>query len=202
MGYNFSNAFKHLKSDKVMAFLIEEFSDKITFDDRFDSNYPKAIANLIIEQQVSFKAAIAIKKRFDKLIKNISNQEVLDLDSNKLKLIGLSSRKCEYIKNVYSYFKSSNFDFEKHTDKEIIEELTKIKGIGSWTAKMFLMFILFRENVFSSKDLAIINSIKKNYKYNEVDGDVLNELTSKWSPYKTIACLLLWKSIEEKNFYQ
>ena len=83
MGYNFSNAFKHLKSDEVMAFLIKEFSDKITFDDRFDSNYPKAIANLIIEQQVSFKAAIAIKKRFDKLIKNISNQEILDLDSNR-----------------------------------------------------------------------------------------------------------------------
>ena len=75
MGYDFSNAFGHLKSDKVMAFLIKKFGHKITFDDRYDSNYSKAIANLIIEQQVSFKAAIAIKKRFNKLIKNISNQE-------------------------------------------------------------------------------------------------------------------------------
>ena len=201
MGYDFSNAFGHLKSDKVMDFLIRKFGHKITFDDRYDSNYSKAIANLIIEQQVSFKAAIAINKRFNKLIKNISNQELLDLDLNKLKLIGISSRKCEYIKNIYEYFKSSNFDFEKHNNTEIINELTKIKGIGSWTAKMFLMFVLFRENVFSSKDLAIINSIKQNYKYKEVDGIILDELTTKWSPYNTVACLLLWKSIEEKIFY-
>ena len=201
MGYDFSNAFGHLKSDKVMAFLIKKFGHKITFDDRYDSNYSKAIANLIIEQQVSFNAANAIKKRFNKLIKNISNQELLDLDLNKLKLIGISSRKCEYIKNVYAYFKSSNFDFEIHNNKEIIDELTKIKGIGSWTAKMFLMFVLFRENVFSSKDLAIINSIKQNYKFKEVDGIILDKLTTKWSPYNTIASLLLWKSIEEKIFY-
>ena len=63
------------------------------------------------------------------------------------------------------------------------------------------MFVLFRENVFSSKDLAIINSIKQNYKYKEVDGIILDELTTKWSPYNTVACLLLWKSIEEKIFY-
>ena len=79
MGYDFSNAFGHLKSDKVMAFLIKKFGHKITFDDRYDSNYSKAIANLIIEQQVSFKAAIAIKKRFNKLIKNISNHQILIL---------------------------------------------------------------------------------------------------------------------------
>ena len=89
----------------------------------------------------------------------------------------------------------------KTYEKYMREELTKIKGIGSWTAKMFRMFVLFRENVFSSKDLAIINSIKQNYKFKEVDGVILDKLTTKWSPYNTIASLLLWKSIEEKIFY-
>ena len=201
MEYNFSKSFNHLKSDKVMAFLIDKFGDKISLNDRYDLDYAKAISNLIIEQQISFKAAFAIKKRFNKLVKNFSKQELLDIDLNKLRSIGLSLKKSEYIKNVYTYFKDSDFDFEKHTDKEIINELIKIKGVGTWTAKMFLIFVMLRKDIFSEKDLALNNSIKQNYNFEKDDKIMLNKLTKKWTPYKTIASLLLWKSIEEKIFY-
>ena len=201
MNQNFSKAFDHLKSDKVMAFLIKNFGEKISLNDRYNSNYAKAISYLIIEQQVSFKAAFAIKKRFNKLIKNFSNQKVLNISLAELQSIGISYKKAEYIKNVYSYFKESNFDFKKHGDDQIVKELIKIKGVGTWTAKMFLIFVLFKEDVFSEKDLALVNSIKQNYYFDKVDENKLNKLTKKWTPYKTTASLLLWKSIEEKKFY-
>ena len=69
--------------------------------------------------------------------------------------------KVNYIKNVYRYFQNNKIDFKKFKDNEVINMLTEIKGVGSWTAEMFLIFILFREDIFSKKDLALLNSIKK-----------------------------------------
>jgi len=80
--------------------------------------------------------------------------------------------------------------------------LTKIKGIGKWTTEMFLIFILFRKNIFSNGDLALINSIKVNYNINNLSNKKLDTLKKSWSPHKTTASLLLWKSIEEKIFFQ
>ena len=114
-----------------------------------------AISDLIIEQQISFKAAITIKKKFNVLLTKSDN--LLDIPDEKIRLIGISSRKVEYIKNVYKFFESNEFDFQKLTDEETIKILCEIKGIGSWTAEMFLIFILFRQDIFSKKDLALIN---------------------------------------------
>ena len=86
-------------------------------------------------------------------------------------------------------------------DKILREELIKIKGVGLWTAEMFLIFILFKINIFSKGDLALINSVKKNYQIENLDDFKLERITQKWEPYKSIASLLLWKSIEEKVFY-
>ena len=88
------------------------------------------------------------------------------------------------------------------TDEETIKILCKIKGIGSWTAEMFLIFILFRQDIFSKKDLALINSIKINYGIKDLSNKKLDKLILSWKPYNTIASLLLWKSIEEKYFYR
>ena len=92
-------------------------------------------------------------------------------------------------------------DFEYMTDEEVIDYLTSVKGVGEWTAQMFLIFNLFRENVFSPKDLALINSIKKNYSISLLDKIELEKLINQWSPYNTIACLLLWESIENQVFF-
>jgi len=196
---NYSNAFKGLEKDKVMKFLIEKFGDQIDINDRYNNNYSKAVADLIIEQQISFKAAISIKKKFNDLISNSKN--ILEISDEELKSIGISSRKVEYIKNVYSFFYQKEIDFNSLTDKDIIDTLCEIKGVGSWTAQMFLIFILFREDVFSKKDLALINSIKINYNISMLSDKKLDELIKSWKPFNSIASLLLWKSIEEKQFY-
>ena len=198
---NFGEAFNHLKSDKVMSFLIQKFGKEITLYDRYEDNYAKAISLLIIEQQVSFKAAITIKKRFIKLIDKKNNKEILGIDDKKLQSIGISNRKVSYIKNTYQYFEENKIEFEKLNDNEIIKELIKIKGVGLWTSEMFLIFILFKINIFSKGDLALINSVKKNYQIENLDDLKLERITQKWEPYKSIASLLLWKSIEEKVFY-
>ena len=196
---NYSNAFMVLRKDKVMAFLIKKFGDQIDIKDRYDNNFSKAIADLIIEQQISFKAAISIKKKFNQLVSNTKN--VLEVSDENLRSIGISSRKVEYIKNVYKFFYNKKIDFNTLSDKDIIKTLCEIKGVGSWTSQMFLIFILFREDVFSKKDLALINSIKINYNITELSDKKLDKLILSWKPFNSIASLLLWKSIEEKEFY-
>ena len=196
----FEEPFKHLKKDPIMKTLIEKLGDKITLYDRKNKDLAKAISHLIIEQQVSFKAAITIKKRFEILIDSLSYRDILLIKDEKLKSIGISFRKVEYIKNVYTYFLNTNFDFYSESTNSVVKELTKIKGIGKWTAEMFLIFILFKINIFSKGDLALINSIKINYSIPNLKETTLDEIIKKWSPFKTVASLLLWKSIEDKIF--
>ena len=201
MEKEFKESFEHLKKDPIMESLINKLGHKITLYDRQDNDLAKAISQLIIEQQVSFKAAITIKKRFETLIVGLSHQKIILIKNDKLKSIGISYRKVEYIKNVYDYFLNTNFDFYSESTDSVMKELIKIKGIGKWTVEMFLIFILFNKDIFSKGDLALINSIKINYKISDLSDDLLDQITIKWSPYRTIASLLLWKSIEEKIFF-
>ena len=199
---SFKKAFKHLEKDEIMKFLIKNFGDKIDITDRYNENYARAISDLIIEQQISFKVAKTIKKKFKILIQDLTESQIINLENSKIKSLGLSGRKVDYIKNVYTFFREQEINFETLKDDEIIKILCKIKGVGSWTAEMFLIFILFRKNIFSIKDIALINSIKKNYKIINLDSQKLNDLIRSWEPYNTAASLLLWKSIEEKTFYK
>ena len=195
-------AYDHLTKDKVMSFLIDKFRDKIDWGNRYNSNYPLAISNLIIEQQISFKAAITVKKRFAKIVDKKSQSEIMNMSNTDLQSIGISFRKAEYIKNVFSFFKNKTIDFDKMSDKEVIDFLVAIKGVGEWTAQMFLIFNLFRQDIFSPKDLALINSIKKNYLMESVGKVEIEKLTKKWAPYNSIACLLLWESVENQIFFK
>ena len=195
-------AYDHLTKDEVMSFLIDKFRDKIDWGNRYNSNFPLAIANLIIEQQISFKAAITIKKRFAKIVDKKSQSEIMNMSNTDLQSIGISFRKAEYIKNVFRFFKNKTIDFDKMSDKEVIDCLVAIKGVGEWTAQMFLIFNLFRQDIFSPKDLALINSIKKNYLMESVGKVEIEKLTKKWAPYNSIACLLLWESVENQIFFK
>ena len=194
-------AYKHLSNDEVMFFLIDIFREKIDWSNRFNPNHSLSIANLIIEQQISFKAAITVKRRFAQLINGKSDNEIINMSNSKLQSIGISYRKAEYIKNVFNFFKSKTVDFEKMSNVEVINYLTSIKGVGEWTAQMFMIFNLFRQDIFSPKDLALINSIKKNYSLDVVGSTEIEELTEIWSPYNSIACLILWESVENQIFY-
>ena len=194
-------AYKHLSNDKIMHFLIDKFQDKIDWGNRYSSNFALSIANLIIEQQISFKAAITVKKRFSKLTGGKTSEEIIKMTNQELQSIGISYRKADYIKNVFNFFSTNYADLESMTDKDVIDNLCSIKGVGEWTAQMFLIFNLFRNDIFSPKDLALINSIKKNYSIEKVGKSEIQKLTEKWSPYNSIACLLLWESIENQVFF-
>jgi len=197
----YTKAFKHLKKDPVMNFLIEKYHDKISLDSYRSKNYALSLSNFIIDQQISFKAAITIKKRFAVVIQNLSYVEILNLDNDKIQSIGISFRKVEYIKNVFSFFIENEKRFIELDAEKMKKELISIKGIGKWTIEMFLMFELGKPDIFSKGDIALINSVKKNYKMNDLDNKKLDNLIKSWSPYNSTASLLLWKSIEEKLFF-
>ena len=185
-----------------MCYLIKNLASKLDWLNRYSDDYAFSISNLIIEQQISFKAAITIKKRFQHLVKNLDYNQILNLENDKIQKIGLSYRKVEYIKNTYEFFLKNSIKFDDLSNEEIIRELTKIKGIGEWTVQMFLIFNFFRQDIFSKKDLALLNSIKKNYFIKDLTPKKLNYLISKWKPYNTIASLLLWESVERGIFFK
>ncbi len=194
-------AYNYLSKDPCLDHLINKFSSSIDIFERFNENYPLALAYLIIEQQVSFKAAITIKNRFINKVRDLTNDEIIQLNDKELQSVGISFRKAAYIKNVFKYFKENSFDFLSASNQEVIDELIKIKGIGLWSSEMFLMFVLMRIDIFSKGDLALMNSVKINYRIDIKDDNKINSLTESWSPYKSVASLLLWKSIEEKYFF-
>ena len=192
--------FAYLSQDPVMSFFIKNFGNQIDPLDRHNNNYAIALCNLIIEQQISFKAAITIKKKFNDLTKELSNRDILKLDNKKIQSIGISFRKVEYIKNIISFFENEKPNFLESEDNEISKKLCSIKGIGPWTAEMFLLFVFHRPDIFSFGDIALINSIRVNYNLN--NNDEIKMLTLKWKPYRSVASLLLWKSIENQVYYK
>ena len=192
-------AFEYLKKDEIMSFFISKFGNEIDVNERNNSNHAIALCNLIIEQQISFKAAITIKKKFHDLISNKSNKQILELENSTIQKIGVSFKKVEYMKNVLSFFTENHLDLDSLDQNQIEKKLIKIKGIGKWTIEMFLMFVVLKPDIFSFGDLALINSIKKNYGIS--DKNEISKLTLSWSPYRTVASLLLWFSIEKNIFY-
>jgi DNA-3-methyladenine glycosylase II len=118
--------------------------------------------------------------------------KLLTLPDSTLREIGISNSKVVYLKSLADHFANKKTDFKKLsllTDEEVIAELTKIKGIGRWTAEMFCMFTLARPDIFSFGDQGLKNALKKYYKI------APNPLI--WSPYRTYACLILWRSLDQ-----
>ena len=198
---DFSQALKSLSKDPVMAYLAEQFGHEITLSDRYETDHAKALALLVVEQQVSFKAAQTIKARFLTLIDGLDHSQILALDHDLVQGVGLSNRKVEYIKNIYAHFSEKPRDYGSKTAVEIYHSLIDIKGVGRWTIEMFLIFVMGAPDIFSKGDLALINSIKKNYAMDPLSDQDLDRLIERWRPFNTAASLLLWCSIEQKNFY-
>ncbi len=175
--------------------LIKPFQLEIS-DDPFSD-----LIESIINQQLSEKAGATIYSRFQTLFKNnkINARTILKLPDKKIRAVGPSWSKVSYIKNV-ALASQNGLDFNNlktFPDSVIIEELTKIKGIGPWTAEMFLMFTLGRQDVFSFGDLGLRKAIKKLYHLRrEPSEKKLLQITKKWSPYRTYAARILWRSLE------
>ncbi len=156
----------------------------------------------IISQQLSGKAADTIFGRFKKLFTNkqITPSKLLKIPDEKIRSAGISYSKIKYIKGIAQEIVDGGLDLDKlesMNDEEVINELVKFKGVGAWTAEMFLMFALGRPDVFSAGDLGLQNAIVKLYKLDgKPDKDKLLEVSSKWSPHRTIASRILWRSLE------
>ena len=188
----------HLQKDKKLAKTIGEEVHEL----KLHPNIPVRIMASIISQQLSTKVAKVIFKRFLELYKGKEPkpQQVLDTPFNALRGIGLSNAKVSYVQNVASFCIEHKITDKKllaMRNEEIIDLLVQIKGVGKWSVEMLLMFTLGREDVFAVDDLGIQQAMTKLYKLDAADKKGMKEkmlkLSAKWSPYRTYACLHLWK---------
>lgn len=175
------------------------------------SDYFKTLVEAIVSQQLSIKAADTIFARFMALAASTSPgrrrkfptpQEVLAIPAAKMRRCGLSKMKVSFIKDLARKILDGTVDFKKigsWSDEEVIAHLVKVKGIGRWTAEMFLIFSLGREDVFAYDDLGLKNAIRNIYKLKEHPTRAQAEkLAAKWSPYRSLASRYLWASLENK----
>mgnify|MGYP002633763832 FL=1 len=167
------------------------------------SNPFEALVEAIITQQISDSAGKVISFKFKNLFgkKYPTPNDIVKLSVNEIKSVGLSRMKAEYILGISHMVIEKKLDFKifkKMSNDEIISELTKIRGIGRWTAEMYLIFALGRKDVFPLGDLGLINGIKKLYDLENPTTEQILKITNNWIPYRTIGTWYIWRGV--KNF--
>ena len=168
----------------------------------FSRNKPFfSLCRTIIGQQISVKAADSIWKKFEvKCKKKISPKIVLKLSKKSLKNAGLSHQKVSYLRNIAKNFKNKSFklsDLKKMNDEVAINYITKLKGLGTWSAQMFLMFNLNRPDIFPTKDIGLIRAISKNYKISYPPTEkFLIKISKLHSGYRSVFTWYMWRSID------
>ena len=186
-----------LKKDKVLGKLIQNYPRDFLFT-KSDPFY--TLARSIVGQQISVSAAQAVWDRIEKKVKNIKPQVISDIHHMKLKSCGLSRQKILYLKSLSNAFIEKKILPRKWASLEnekVIEELVKIKGIGRWTAEMFLIFNLCRPDIFPVDDLGLIKGICRcyNLKY-PITKDHALKLSKKWQPWRSVATWYFWRSLD------
>ena len=168
-----------------------------------EKNYFWSLCRSVIYQQISGKAAKKISDRYSSLYENgprMLPSEVVDIDIEKIFNVGISRQKASYIKNIAHAFNTKIIDeknISKLDDQEIISQLTKIKGVGRWTAEMFLIFTLRRPDVFPVTDLGVQKGFKIFYSLDDLPTiELMNKKSESWKPYRTIMSLYLWYAVE------
>ncbi|HXY16184.1 MAG TPA: DNA-3-methyladenine glycosylase [Terriglobales bacterium] len=195
-------AINHLKkSDPVLRAIIERIGPY-----RMEYGPPEfhSLAEAILYQQLNGKAALTIFKRFTALAgEPLTPQGILKLTAEQMRSAGLSKQKSSYLHDMAERAATGQLDFSKlreMSDEEVIKHLTQVKGVGVWTAQMFLMFTLKRPNVLPTGDFGVQMAIKKHYKKRKVPKPVqMEKLAKLWEPYRSIACWYLWKSMDVKT---
>jgi len=193
-----AEACAHLaKRDRVMKRLIPRFGDAC-LQSRGDAFV--TLARSIVGQQISVKAAQAVWNRFEALPRRLTPAQVLKLKVDDMRAAGLSARKVEYLVDLALHFDSGRIhvdEWQAMDDEAIIAELVAIRGIGRWTAEMFLMFHLLRPDVLPLDDVGLINGISLNYFSGEpVSRSEAREVAAAWAPWRTVATWYMWRSLE------
>ena len=186
------------KKDSILRKIIKKYNKGFltTRNNPFFS-----LCRTIVGQQISTKAADSIWIKFEKKCKkNIKPKTILKISSRNLKQAGLSRQKISYLKNIAKAFASKSFDLnklKKMNDIDAINYITKLKGLGVWSAEMFLMFNLNRPNIFPMKDIGLLRAISKNYKTNYPPSKKFLEKISKiHDGYRTVFTWYMWRSID------
>lgn len=155
-----------------------------------------SLVSSIISQQISTKAAVTVKTRLMNLIGEINPENINATSANDIQKCGMSLRKAGYIRGIAEAAVTRTIDFcnlYRLSDKEVIEELTKLKGVGRWTAEMLLIHSLERPNILSYKDLGIRRGIIRLYELEELSIEEFETYRRRYSPYSTVASLYLWE---------
>jgi DNA-3-methyladenine glycosylase II len=190
---------EHLSKDKKLKKLVEAGE---THELKKRKNICTYLCASIMSQQLSTKVAKVIHSRFIDLYggKEPTPRQIIDTPHEKLRSIGLSNAKANYVKNVAQFeleFGMDHKKLNKMENEEIIIYLTQIKGVGRWTVEMLLMFALGREDVFAIDDWGVQNAMIHLYKLDRTDKKKFREdllrISKKWSPYRTYACVHLWR---------
>ena len=197
-------AVAHLKKvDPVMALITKRvgpFNIALAYREASFQTLVRSIAF----QQLNGKAATTI---FNRLLMaaggKLTPASVLDLTKQEMRACGLSKQKLSYIRDLAERTESGEIDFAalpKMSDAEVIEHLTRVKGIGEWSAQMFLMFALRRQNVLACGDFGVQAAIRKHYKKRKhpKPKDVAR-IGRAWAPYSSVACWYLWRSLDDKE---
>ena len=195
-------AVNHLKkSDPVLRAIIERVGPC-----RMEYGVPEfsSVAEAIVYQQLNGKAAVTIFNRFAALAGDpLTAEGILKLSDEQLRSVGLSKQKSAYLKDLSAKTAAGLLDFARLpelSDEEVIQHLTQVKGVGVWTAQMFLMFSLRRPNVLPTGDYGVQMAIKKHYKKRKLPKpDIMEKIAKPWVPYRSIACWYLWRSLDIKT---
>jgi len=195
-------AINHLKrSDPVLRAIIERIGP---FRMEYGPAEFHSLAEAIVYQQLNGKAAVSIFKRFASLAgEPLTPVGILKLTDEQMRSVGLSKQKSSYLRDMAQRAVNGQLDFRKlheMSDDEVIKHLTQVKGVGVWTAQMFLMFTLKRQNVLPTGDFGVQMAIKKNYNKRKLPKPAqMEKLAKPWEPYRSIACWYLWKSMDVKT---
>jgi DNA-3-methyladenine glycosylase II len=195
-------AVNHLKkSDPILRSIIERVGPC-----RMEFGEPTfhSVAESIIYQQLNGKAAVTIFKRFTDVAGiPVTPEGILKLSDAQLRAVGLSKQKASYVRDLAEKTKAGLLDFsrlQEQSNEDVIEHLTQVKGVGVWTAHMFLMFTLRREDVLPTGDYGIQAAMKKHYRKRKLPKPKdMEKIAKAWAPYRSIACWYLWRSLDIKT---
>jgi len=193
-------ATKFLKKDPKLAKIINQVGD---YNVKITKNRYQSLVEAIIAQQLSGSAAESILKKFKKLSKSKFPKpfEVIKLPDSKIRSVGLSKMKIMYIKDLSKKIQTKQLNMRKistKSDEYVVEHLTNVKGIGRWTAEMFLIFSLGRLDVLPVGDLGLKKGIQLMYSLKELPNEKeIERIAESWRPYRTVATWYLWKSLQK-----
>ena len=193
-----AEAKKHLaKNDPVLRKLMRKCRD-VDITSRGDAF--QTLARAIVGQQISTKAAQSISKRFSDCAGTVTPARVAALSHESLRACGLSNAKARYVHDLASHFASGSLRprrWPRMDDEAIIEDLTRVKGIGRWSAEMFLMFHLMRPDLLPVDDLGIRRAMERHFNAGRaIKKAKMHKIGERWAPYRSVASWYLWRSLE------